>query len=155
MKVILLQDVENVGKKYEIKEVKDGHARNLLIPKNLVKIATKENLKWLKEQRDVIEKEASEDLKVVQELASRLDDEEVSIPVKVGEKGELFESVNAQKIADKLKEMGFEVKKSQIKLDSPIKEAGEFPVKVQLDHNLEAEVKVIVTGEAQEKTEEV
>lgn len=147
MKVILLQDIENVGKKFEIKDVKPGHARNLLIPQNLVKAATKENLKWLEEQKKVVEEAVTEELKMTQELASKIDGLEVAMMVKIGEDGQLFESINAAKISEKLKEMGFEVKKSQINLAKPIKEAGEFPVKVALDHNLEAELNVIITGE--------
>ena len=151
MKVILLQDIEDVGKKYEVKEVKDGHARNFLIPQNMVKPATKENLHWLKSQRDQMEQVAEEDLKKAQELASHLDGLEVAIGVKVGESGELFESISSAKITDRLKEMGFEVKKSHIKLDKPIKEIGEFPVKINLDHNLETEIKVIVSEAAPEE----
>ena len=147
MKVILLQDVEGLGKKYEVKEVKDGHARNLLIPEKMAKAATKQALKWLADQKEVIEKEVEEDLKKAQVLASELDGLELAIAVKVGDEGQLFESINGQKIVDKLKEMGFEVKKSQVKLEDPIKELGEFPVSVSLDHNLEAELKVIITAE--------
>jgi len=145
MKVILLQDVEDLGKKYEVKEVKSGYARNLLLPNKLVKPATKEALKWLAEQKEVIEKEATEDLKKVQDLASQIDGLEVAIKVKVGDEGQLFESINQQKIIEKLKEMGFEVKKSQITLESPIKQVGEFPV--NLEHNLEAELKIMVSAE--------
>ena len=80
------------------------------------------------------------------------------VAVKIGDEGQLFESINSQKIVDKLKEMGFVVKKSQVKLESPIKEVGEFPISVSLNHNLEAEIKVIITAEkaesAEEKTEE-
>lgn len=147
MKVILLQDVENVGKKYEVKEVKPGFARNFLIPQNFAKLATKQSLAWLSSQKEVIQQEAEENLKMVQELASKLDDLEVSIVVKVGDEGQLFESINAVKISEKLKEMGFEVKKSQINLEEAIKEVGEFSVKISLDHNLEAEIKVIVNKE--------
>ena len=155
MKVILLQDIEGLGKKYEVKEVKDGHARNFLIPKKMAKAATKQALKWLTDQKEVIEKEAEEDLKKAQELASQIDGLEVNIAVKVGDEGQMFESINSQKIADKLKEMGFEVKKSQIKLEDPIKEIGEFPINVSLSHNLEAEIKVIISGEkTKEKIEE-
>ena len=82
MKVILLQDVEGLGKKYEVKEVKDGHARNLLLPKKLARAATKQTLKWLTDQKEVIEKEAEEDLKKAQGLASNLDGEEINIMVK-------------------------------------------------------------------------
>lgn len=155
MKVILLQDVENLGKKYEVKEVKNGYARNFLLPEKLARAATKQALKWLSDQKEVIEKEAEEDLKKAQELASNLDGVELNIVVKVGDEGQLFESINAQKVADGLKIMGFDVKKSQINLENPIKELGEFPVNINLDHNLEVELKVIVSGEkTKEKSEE-
>jgi large subunit ribosomal protein L9 len=147
MKVILLQDVEDLGKKYEIKEVKDGYAKNLLLPEKLAKPATKEALEWLESQKEVIAKEAEEDLKKSQDLASQIDGLEVNMSVKVGDEGQMFESVNSQKISEKLKEMGFEVKKSHIVLESPIKELGEFPVKLSLDHNLEVEIKVIISEE--------
>jgi len=152
MKVILLQDVEGLGKKYEVKEVKDGHARNLLLPEKMAKPATKEALKWLADQKEVIDKEVEEDLKKEQAIASNLDGLEVSIAVKVGDEGQLFESINATKIAEKLKEMGFEIKKSQIKLENPIKDLGEFPISISLAHNLEAEIKLIITAE--KETEE-
>ena len=144
MKVILLQDIEGLGKKYEIKEVKNGHARNLLLPQKLSRPATREALKWLADQKEIIEKAAEEDLKKAQALASTLDGLELNIAVRVGEEGQLFESINSQKLAEKLKEMGFEIKKSQVALENPIKELGEFPVKINLDHNLEAEIKIII-----------
>jgi large subunit ribosomal protein L9 len=147
MKVILLKDIENLGKKYEIKEVSDGYARNYLIPKKLAKVANEKNLKWLEKQKEKEEKKAEEELKKVQEAASAIDGQEVLIPVKVGENGQLFESINVQKIYEKLKELGFEIKKSQILLESPIKELGEFPVKIKFPHNLEAEIKIIVVEE--------
>jgi len=147
MKVILLQDIEGLGKKYEVKEVKSGHARNFLLPEKKARAATKQALKWLADQKDVIDKEVEEDLKKEQTLASELDGLEVSISVKVGDAGQLFESINSQKIVEKLKSMGFEVKKAQIKLESPIKETGEFPISVTLNHNLEAELKLIITAE--------
>lgn len=153
MKVILLQDVENVGKKYELKEVKPGFARNFLVPNNMAKLATKQNVKWLESKREVIKKEAEEDLKKSQELASKIDGIEVTMTVKVGNEGQLFESINNVKVLEKLKEMGFEIKKSQIKLEEPIKSTGEFPIKINLSHNLEAEITLIVTGEAKKEEE--
>ena len=147
MKVILLENIENIGKKYEIKEVKAGHARNFLIPKNLVKVATKKNVQWLATQKETLEKQAEEDLKIVQKLASELDGIEVIIPVKIGPEGQLFESINNIKISERLKEMGFTIKKSQIDLQEPIKKLGEFPLKINLDHNLETEITVMVVAE--------
>jgi len=147
MRVILLQDIENLGKKYDVKEVSDGYARNFLIPKGLVKPATEEALKWLETQKEIEEKKAEEELKKVQDFASSIDDQEVIIPVKIGEEQQLFESITSQKISEKLKELGFDIKKSQIDLVEPIKELGEFPVKIKFEHNLEAEVRVIIIEE--------
>lgn len=156
MKVILLQDVEALGKKYEVKEVKDGYARNFLLPQKLVKPATKAALKWLEDQKAIIENEAVEDLKKSQDLASSMDGLELNIVVKVGDEDQLFESINSQKIVEELKKAGFEVKKSHVVLPEPIKELGEFPVKINLDHNLEVEIKVIISAEksAEGKEEE-
>ena len=147
MKVILLQDVEKIGKKYEVKEVADGHARNFLIPKGLVKPVTEESLKWLEAQQEVLKEKAEQDLKKFQDLATSLDGQEIMMPVKVGEEKQLFEAISVQKIFEKLKEIGFDVKKNQIILAEPIKELGEFPVKIRFSHNLEVEIKVIVTEE--------
>jgi len=147
MRIILLQDIENLGKKYEIKEVKDGYARNFLIPKGLAKPATEEALKWLETQKEAEAKKAEEELKMVQERATAIDGLEVIIPVKIGEDGQLFESITSQKISEKLKELGFEIKKTQIDLLEPIKELGEFLVKIKFEHNLEAEIRIIVTEE--------
>ena len=145
MKVILLQDVKNLGKKYEVKDVADGHARNLLFPKNVVREATPEALEWLAMQQGILAAKAEESLKHIQDTASSLDGTEVVIAVKVGDEGQLFENITNQKIAERLKEMGFEVKKAQVQLEFPIKETGEFPVKVRLDHNLEVELRVIIS----------
>ena len=143
-----MADVKNLGKKHEVKEVADGYARNFLFPKNVVREATPEALEWLAVQKEIFAAKAEESLKHIQDLASSLDGLEAIIAVKVGDEGQLFESITSQKIAERLKEMNFEVKKTQIQLESPIKELGEFPVKVRLDHNLEVELRVII-NEAQ------
>lgn len=147
MRVILLQDVEKIGKKYEVKEVKAGFARNFLIPKGLAKPATKKALQWLKSQKEIKGRKDEEELKEIQGFASSVDGLELMIPVKIGEKEQLFESITSQKILEKLKERGLEIKRAQIDLPEPIKELGEFPVKIHFEHNLEAEIKVIVTEE--------
>ena len=147
MRVILLQDIEKVGKKYDVKEVKDGYARNFLIPQGLAKPATETALIWLEAQKEIEVKKAEEELKKIQEKATVIDGQELIIPVKMGEEGQLFESITPQKISEKLKEPGFEIKKTQIDLKEPIKELGEFPIKIRFEHNLEAEIKVIVVEE--------
>ena len=150
MKVILLKDVDKIGKKFEVKEVKSGYARNFLIPQGLAKLATKEVIIWLETQKEIEEKKAEDALKKFQEVASSIDDQEVIISVKIGDEGQLFESINAQKIADKLKEAGFDIKKTQIELAEPIKDLGEYPVKIKFEHNLEAEIRVILQKKEEE-----
>ncbi len=145
MKVVLLKDIENLGKKYEIKEVSPGYARNYLIPKGLAKLATKEVVEWVTLQREKEMKNVEEKLKEIQKLASSLDGQEILIEVKTGQKGQFFESITCQKISKELKKKGFEIKPKQIELSNPIKEIGEFPVKIHLKENLEAEIKVIIT----------
>lgn len=151
MKVVLLEDIDKIGKKYEIKEVADGFAKNFLFPQNKAKLATKEMVDWAKMQKEFLEKKAESDLKKAQELASTMDGLEVIIEVKVGDENQLFESITAQKIAEKLKEMGFEVKKTQLELAEPIKEIGEYPVSIKFDHNLECQIQVIINGEPKKK----
>ncbi|MEA3344502.1 MAG: 50S ribosomal protein L9 [Patescibacteria group bacterium] len=151
MRVILIQDIDKIGKKYEIKDVADGYARNFLIPKGLVKLVTKESLKWLEIQKEIISKQAEQGLEKIQEIVSGIDGIEVLIPVKLGDKKQFFEKISQQKISDKLKEMGFEIKKSQIDLKDPIQEIGEFPIKVKFEHNLEAEIRVIVSEEGEDE----
>lgn len=150
MKVILLKDVKKIGKRYEIKEVSDGYARNFLIPGNMVKIANEENMEWLEREKEREEKMAEEALKKTGEKAFKLDGREIEIPVRVGNEGQLFEKIDEKDISKKMKELGYEVEKSQIKIEEPISDLGEFPVKIKFDHNLEAEIKVIVIEEIKE-----
>ena len=147
MQVILLKDIKGLGKKYEVKKVADGYAKNFLIPQSLVKTATRQNLNWLQKEQEIEKNRIKEELKNIQTLASKIEGQEIIISVKVGAQKELFEAITCQKIADKLKEMNFSLKKSQIELKEPIKELGEFPVKINFDHGLEAEIRVIVTEE--------
>lgn len=147
MKVILQQDIENLGKKYEIKNVADGYARNFLIPNNLVKPATPKALDDLQKLKEDLLKKVEEELKVLQELVSKLDGQEIEISSKAGDDGKLYGSITSTKISEKLKEKGFDIKKTQIRLKEPLKEAGEYQVTINFDHGLEAEIKAIVTEE--------
>ena len=156
MKVILLKDVEKLGKKGEIKNVADGYARNFLIPNKLAVLATKSELAKLEEQKKIETEKAEEELKFYQEIASQIDGLEIEIPVKVSEEGKLFGAVTASQINEKLKENlsrsrvlqeGFEIKKEQIKLEEPIKEIGEYEAIVEFPHNLETKIKVIIVEE--------
>lgn len=151
MKVILLKDVEKVGKKGDIKEVADGYARNFLIPEKLAVLASKSEIAKIEAQKETEAKQAEEELARYQEIATQMDGLELEISVKIDEDGKLFGAINASQVSEKLQEKGFEIKKEQVKLEKAIKEIGEHEVTVELPHNLEARVKIIVTEEVKEE----
>ena len=144
MKVILLKDVENLGKKWDIKEVADGYARNLLIPKKLVKPATEKEVEEAEKMQAAVEAKAQKELESVEKLASKLDGYELKISVSVGDEGQLYSQVSVTQVSSALAEAGFKVSSKYIKIKEPIKELGEFPVTIEFDHGLEVEIQVIV-----------
>lgn len=146
MKVILLKDVPNTGKKNDIKEVSPGFARNFLIPKKLAVVADNDSLRKLEIKKKVESENATKELKEVEAIVSKIDGQEIEINIKTGKEGQLFESVNKQKISERLKEMGYNIDKEDVILETPIKEVGEFPIKLKFGHNLEAEVRIIIKG---------
>jgi len=145
MKIILLQDIKKLGKKYENKEVKVGFARNYLIPQKLAKFADEKTLAWAKEQQVKETKRAEQELKKIGDLVPLFDGLEVEFKVKTGESAQLFEKITEQKIAKRLKEMKYDIGAAKIELEKPLAEIGEFPVKIKFAHNLEAEIKVIIS----------
>jgi len=147
MKVILLKDVENLGKKNDVKEVSDGHARNLLFPNNLAKVATEEALSLLEKEKEAKAKEAEAELVQEEQVISQLDGQEFEIMAKADEGGNLYGAITEAKLVKILKDKGFEVAKKNLKLVESIKETGEYDVMVELSHGLEAKIKVIVAGE--------
>ncbi len=148
MKVILLRDVLGLGKKGEIKNAADGHVRNFLVPKKLVKIATDKAIKELEQEQVLEAQKAEQELQHVEEIVSQIDGLEIEVPTKVDETGKLYGSINDQKISQMFKDRGFEIKKNQIKIPQLIKEIGEYPVTITFDHGLEAEIKLIIIDES-------
>ncbi len=151
MKVILLQDIEKLGKKFDVKEVADGYARNFLLPNNLVKPATEEALKQLMAEKEAAAKKAELELRETEGAVAQLDGQEVEVNTKVDESGKLFGSITVVKMAKILKDKGFNVSKNQIKLAEPIKETGEYDIVVEFPHGLEAKIKIIVVEEKKEE----
>ncbi len=147
MKIILLEDIAKLGKKYDVKDVKDGYARNSLFPKNLAILATEPELAKLDKLREEAEAKAEVKLGNIQEIASKLDGYQLIIKTKIGDQGQLFESINDKKIVEELKNSGYEIDKKQIILENPIKETGEFDIKIDFDMGIEANIKLVVEGE--------
>ena len=149
MKVIFTSDVEAIGKQGEIKEVKDGLARNFLLPKKLAITATPGNIKIWEQKSVAIRKKEDKIKGDAQKFASRLNGIEIKIPVKVGEEEKIFGSVTSQSISDALGGLGYDVSRKQIDLESPIKTLGTHEVTIKLYHDVNAVIKVDVVEEGQ------
>jgi large subunit ribosomal protein L9 len=149
MKVIFISDVESIGRLGEIKDVKDGLARNFLLPRKLAITATPGNIKIWEQKSGAIRKKEDKVKGEAEKFASKLDGVAIKIPVKVGEEEKIFGSVTSQSISDALGELGYEVSRKQIDLASPIKTLGTHDVSVKLHHDVIAVIKVEVVEEGQ------
>ncbi len=147
MKVILLEDVEKLGKAGEVIEVKNGFARNYLIPRKLAIPATGKNLAQLEHQKKMIQARELKRRKTAQALKEQIEKLSVTIPCKVGESDRLFGSVTAIDIAQALKKEGIEIDKRWIKLEEPLKNLGVYTVPIHLNQELEANLKVWLVKE--------
>ena len=148
MKVIFLKDVKGTAKKWEIKEVSDGYARNFLMKQGLATMATDGELKKLASQAKKKTKQMESELEAQQKVAGRLDGEEIEIMAKVSNTGTLYAAINANKLAQVIKkQLSVIVKPEQIKLKEPIKDIGEHSVHIAFNHGLEADIRVIVSEE--------
>ncbi|MCD6204452.1 MAG: 50S ribosomal protein L9 [Candidatus Marinimicrobia bacterium] len=144
MQVILLQNVEGRGKAGDQLEVKDGYARNYLIPKGLALKADKNSIKRFREMARLKEMKKNKALKKSRELAEKLQSLSLTIPVQVGEEDRVFGSVTSIEIAQHLKDKGYDIDKRQIMLAEPIKALGIFDVPVRLHSEVTATVKLWV-----------
>jgi len=147
MKVVLLQDVKALGKKGDVVEVKEGYAKNMLLPKKLGIEATPKALNDLKLQKANADKKAAEALAAAKELAAKLEAAPVKVAVKMGAGGKVFGSVSTKEIAEAIqKEMGLEIDKKKISTDGAIKDAGTYTANVKLHPEVTAKVKVLVAA---------
>ena len=147
MEVILRKDHEKLGTVGTKVVVKDGYARNYLIPRGLAYAATEGALRSLAEERKQTDRRSTKELKSSEKLAGELDKVSITIQMKVGEDEKLFGSVTSQMIADAIKEKGLEIDKRTIELEEPIKALGIYTVNVKLHQNVTGKVKVWVVRE--------
>ena len=148
MQVILMEKVVNLGGLGDVVKVKDGFARNFLIPQGMAKRATAANLKEFEGRRTELEKKAGEALTSAQERAAKLEGQKIDIAQKAGPDGRLFGSVTNSDIAEALTKSGVEVKKAEIRMPAgSLKHIGEFPIVVHLHADVEANIVVHVTAE--------
>lgn len=147
MKIILTTDVDSLGREGDIKEVKNGLARNFLLPKRLAVRATPGNLKIWEQKSGQIRKRQEQQEREAQSVADKLVGVELEIPVKVGEEMKLFGSVTSQNIAEALANQGLEIDRKIIALDSPIKSLGTYDIKIKLYHEVAPSITVFVVDE--------
>ena len=144
VRLILLEDVENLGLAGAEVSVAPGYARNYLLPRGLAAKATAGTLRLLAARQEKIQQRRQEELAAAQALAAKLAEVELCIAAQASEDDQLFGSVGARTIAEKLAESGYEVEHQKIKLDEPIKQLGSYDVEIKLHHDVNATVKVWV-----------
>lgn len=153
MKVILTDEIRGLGTRGDVVTVKDGYARNYLIPKNLAREATAGNLKSVEQERKKWALLSQQEKDVAQKAAASVQGVKVTIAKRVGEHGNLFGSVTANDIADALLARGIEVDKRRIELAHPIKTLGSHDVDVRLHREVSAHIQVEVVPLGTEATE--
>ena len=147
MEVILKEDIDNLGKIGEIVRVRDGFARNYLLPRGLVLEANKKNLKTFEHHKKIVGDQKQKIVRQAQSVGDQLNGVSLVIPMKVGEEGKLFGSVTNIHIEKALKAKGLNVDRRKIQLAEPIKSAGDYDVPVRLSGDITVPLKVSVVSD--------
>ena len=148
MQIILLEKVANLGQLGDIVKVKDGYARNFLIPTGKARRATDSSIAEFQQRRTELEKKQNEILSAAQEKAGKLDGLTVQVSQKAGVDGRLFGSVTNSDISEALKTQGFDVPKASVRMPSgPLKHIGEHEVTLDLHTDVKVQIKIAVVGE--------
>lgn len=150
MKVILMQDVINLGEVGDIVDVAGGYGRNYLVPQGIAVVANAKNKRQLEHQQRIREHQIAKARKAAAGLAEQLQGMSCTFTRKTAEEGRLFGSVTSMDIVEQLKAGGIELDRRRVQLDQPIRSLGDFSVPVRLAGDLTAEVKVTVVAEAAE-----
>jgi large subunit ribosomal protein L9 len=149
MQIILMDKVVNLGQLGDVVRVKDGYARNFLIPKGIAKRATKKAIDEFATRRAELEKAAAEKLAAAQAMGEKLNGLVLSLSEKAGVDGRLFGSITNYDVAEGLKKQSFAVEKAQVRMpNGPLKTVGEHKVEVSLHTDVVCEITVTVVGEA-------
>jgi len=146
MKILLIKDVKGLGKAGEIKNAKDGYARNFLIPKGFAKLATDDVVKEWQEEQKRKEEELKKEIEKLNELKEKIENVTLHIKHKLGANGQLYGAITNKEVAEHLKQKGIEIDKKHIEMKQ-IKTVGEYVVDVKLGHGVHAKLKLIVEGE--------
>jgi len=147
MKIVLLKDVEKLGKLGDIKDVSDGYAKNFLFPKGLAGLATSKLLGQIEVKKKEAENKIQKELAIIKDQADKINGIEVRVPLKIGEDGKSFGSVTVTKIISAVKKAGFDIDKSRIDLKDSIKTLGSHNVRLDFGHGIEATIKYFSESE--------
>jgi large subunit ribosomal protein L9 len=148
MKVILRQEIENLGKGGEVVEVKAGYGRNFLLPRGLAVLANPKNVREVEHQKQIAQARAAKQKASAEAVAKRLAETPVTLKRKVGEQEKLYGSVTAMDVAEALAARGLQLDRRSIDLAEPIKTTGDFEVPVKLHSDVIGKAKVKVEAEA-------
>jgi large subunit ribosomal protein L9 len=148
MEVILKEDIATLGKIGEVVRVRDGYARNYLLPRGMVLVANKKNLKTFEHQKKIVADQKQKITRHAQVVGDQLAGVSLVIPMKVGEEGKLFGSVTTMQIEKALKAKGLNVDRRKIHLEAPIKSVGDYEVPIRLAADLTMALKVSVVAES-------
>jgi len=146
-KILLRQDIDNLGGRGEIVKVKSGYARNFLLPQGLATLATKGNLKQIEQERGALLKKVASEKSTAEAQAEQMRDIVLSFERKAGENGTLFGSVTTMDIAEALNAKGYDIDRRKIVLKYAIKETGDYTANIKLHREVVLEVPVSVTAE--------
>lgn len=147
MRVILRENIRNLGSTGDIVKVSDGYARNFLLPRRLVAVADERNVTQLEHFKRVLSAKRAQQKEASRGIAEKLSAQEVTLSRKVGKNDKLFGSVTSSDVAEALTQAGFEVEKTQVQIKEPIKKLGVHSVEIKLDTDVFASVKVWVVKE--------
>lgn len=147
MEVILREDVQHLGAAGDVVKVKDGYARNYLLPKGLAYPATEANKKRITYEAERIAKQRAAEKTAAEAEAVRLAEVHLTFPVKVGEEDKLYGSVTASDVQRQLEELGIRVDKRKVDLPEPIRELGDFKVGIKIHPDVRPEIRVSVVKE--------
>ena len=147
MKIILNQTIDSLGNEGDILSVKDGYARNYLIPKGWAKQATKNNIDATQKEIEAKQKKEAKTRENLEELGKQLDKLSLKFELKAGEEGRLFGSVTSQMVVDAITEKGFNVDKKEVEIDETINHVGKYFVNINLGQGFSGKVKIKVNPE--------
>lgn len=147
MKVILLKDVKGSGKAGDIIEVKEGYARNFLLPRGLARAADAAGIELVRRKKTQEESKKKAELEAAKKIAEELSGTEFSLSARAGESGKLFGSVTAKEISDALKAKGYDIDKRKIEIEAPIRATGSHNAEIKLAPGVSAKITVNVDSQ--------